>query len=143
MYNLTVDTAHTFYVGEGQWLVHNADACRQIALGKDIAGGGLKALAEQTGSSWYRYWARDGITRRTVDNNFGRAFHQAVDRADTIHFTLDGIDDVGAAIKAGARGFTQRNMTNAELNYIANNPEALAKTIFYRNGEVVSKGKLP
>lgn len=24
MYNLTVDTAHTFYVGEGQWLVHNA-----------------------------------------------------------------------------------------------------------------------
>jgi hypothetical protein len=23
MYNLTVETAHTFYVGEGQWLVHN------------------------------------------------------------------------------------------------------------------------
>ena len=23
MYNLTVDTAHTFYVGDGQWLVHN------------------------------------------------------------------------------------------------------------------------
>ena len=24
MYNLTVDTAHTFFVGKGQWLVHNA-----------------------------------------------------------------------------------------------------------------------
>jgi hypothetical protein len=24
MYNLTVDEAHTFFVGEGQWLVHNA-----------------------------------------------------------------------------------------------------------------------
>ncbi len=24
MYNLTVATAHTFYVGSGQWLVHNA-----------------------------------------------------------------------------------------------------------------------
>jgi hypothetical protein len=24
MYNLTVDTAHTFFVGEGQWLAHNA-----------------------------------------------------------------------------------------------------------------------
>jgi len=24
MYNLTIDTAHTFFVGEGQWLVHNA-----------------------------------------------------------------------------------------------------------------------
>ena len=23
MYNLTVDTAHTFFVGEGEWLVHN------------------------------------------------------------------------------------------------------------------------
>lgn len=28
MYNLTVDTAHTFFVGEGQWLVHNT--CRSI-----------------------------------------------------------------------------------------------------------------
>jgi RHS repeat-associated protein len=27
MYNLTVDTAHTFFVGEGQWLVHNL--CRK------------------------------------------------------------------------------------------------------------------
>ena len=25
MYNLTVDTAHTFFVGEGQWLVHNTN----------------------------------------------------------------------------------------------------------------------
>ncbi len=27
MYDLTVDQAHTFYVGEGQWLVHNAGGC--------------------------------------------------------------------------------------------------------------------
>jgi hypothetical protein len=27
MYNLTVDEAHTFFVGEGEWLVHNAKAC--------------------------------------------------------------------------------------------------------------------
>jgi hypothetical protein len=26
MYNLTVDTAHTFYVGDGHWLVHNSCA---------------------------------------------------------------------------------------------------------------------
>jgi hypothetical protein len=25
LYNLSVDTAHTFYVGEGQWLVHNTN----------------------------------------------------------------------------------------------------------------------
>jgi hypothetical protein len=28
MYNLTVDTAHTFFVGEGQWLVHNT--CKPV-----------------------------------------------------------------------------------------------------------------
>jgi hypothetical protein len=28
MYNLTVEQAHTFFVGEGQWLVHNTgDSC--------------------------------------------------------------------------------------------------------------------
>ena len=27
MYNLTVNEAHTFFVGDGQWLVHNADLC--------------------------------------------------------------------------------------------------------------------
>jgi hypothetical protein len=33
MYNLTVDTAHTFFVGEGQWLAHNAcDFGRQSDL---------------------------------------------------------------------------------------------------------------
>jgi hypothetical protein len=26
MYNLTVDTAHTYFVGQGQWLVHNTGA---------------------------------------------------------------------------------------------------------------------
>jgi hypothetical protein len=30
MYNLTVDTAHTFFVGDGQWLVHND--CRKINM---------------------------------------------------------------------------------------------------------------
>jgi RHS repeat-associated protein len=30
MYNLTVDEAHTFYVGDGQWLVHNTGVCNII-----------------------------------------------------------------------------------------------------------------
>lgn len=31
MYNLTVDEAHTFFVGGGQWLVHNVD-CGRVSL---------------------------------------------------------------------------------------------------------------
>jgi len=108
-----------------------------VALGKDIGGGGVKALADQTGSSYWRSWARDGITRRTVDRHFGRAFHQAVDRAPVVRFTLDGIDDVAGAVRAGKAGFNPGNFTNAELHYIATNPEILAKTIFYRGGQVV------
>ena len=34
MYNLTVDVAHTYFVGEGQWLVHN-DGCDD-AVGKKL-----------------------------------------------------------------------------------------------------------
>jgi hypothetical protein len=34
MYNLTVDEAHTFFVGDGQWLVHNCGptSAEDIAL---------------------------------------------------------------------------------------------------------------
>ena len=38
MYNLTVDDAHTFYVGDGQWLVHNVD-CNWLGSGKAPAWG--------------------------------------------------------------------------------------------------------
>ncbi len=108
---------------------------KDIALGKDIPGShGLKGLATQTGSSWWRNWARDGITRRTVSNRFGRAFHQAADRAEHIHFSLDGIPDVGEAVRQGAAGFTPGNFTHAELNHIVNNPDLLSKTTFYRDG---------
>ena len=30
MYNLTVETAHTFFVGDGKWLVHNVDPCSSL-----------------------------------------------------------------------------------------------------------------
>jgi len=114
-------------------------APRGIALGKDIAGGGVKGLAGQTGSSWWRNWAADGITRRTVDSSFGRAFHQAVKRADKIHFSLDGIPEaaIAAAVRSGAAGFKPGNFTFAELHYLATNPDLLAKTFFYRGGKKV------
>ena len=31
MYNLTVDTAHTFFVGAGRWVVHNAGCTRKLS----------------------------------------------------------------------------------------------------------------
>src|SRR5258706_3761352 len=38
MYNLTVDTAHTFFVGEGQLLVHNSCEPYEVGLTNDLYG---------------------------------------------------------------------------------------------------------
>ena len=105
-----------------------------IALGRAPY---FKMLAEQTGAAHYRQWARRFVTRRTVDRHFGRAFHQAVQHATKIHFALDGIPDIGAAVKAGRQGFRPGNFTNAELHSIMTNTRLLEKTTFYREGTVV------
>lgn len=72
-----------------------------------------------------------------MTSRFGRAFHQAVERAMTIHFALDDIDDIAAAVQEGRRGFLLGNFTNAELHYIMTSPPLFQKTIFYRGGMVV------
>jgi hypothetical protein len=118
----------------------HTDPILEIALGRAPY---FKMLAEQTGAAHYRQWARRFVTRRTVDRRFGRAFHQAVQRAPRIHFALDGILDIGAAVKAGRRGFRPGNFTNAELHYIMTNVRLLEKTIFYREGTVVPTPTFP
>lgn len=109
---------------------------REIALGLDPY---YKLLAEQTQAVHWKGWATYGITRRRVDKRFGRAFHQAVQRAERVHFTLDGIADtmMPEAVRRGRAGFFFSNYTNAELHYVAMHPDILAKTTFYRNGRVV------
>jgi hypothetical protein len=109
---------------------------REIAFGLDPY---YKLLAQQTQSVPWQGWAKYGITRRRVDKRFGRAFHQAVQRAERIHFALDGIPDalIPEAVRRGSAGFFFPNYTNAELHYIAMHPDIFAKTTFYRNGRVV------
>jgi hypothetical protein len=109
---------------------------REIALGLDPY---YKLLAEQTPSVPWRGWATYGITRRRVDKHFGRALHQAVQRAERLHFALDGIADtmMPEAMRRGRAGFFFPNYTNAELHCNAMHPDILAKTTFYRNGRMV------
>ena len=96
-------------------------------------------MAEATDSSYYKFWARDGITRRTIDRNFGRAFNQAVKRADSINFALDGIiDDLDGAFQRGSAGFTDRNITNAEFYTVFRDPLSLNKTNFFYENRPVS-----
>ena len=51
MYNLTVDTAHTFFVGEGQWLVHNTGG-----------GCGVQFTAKQLQKKYQKHAADFGLT---------------------------------------------------------------------------------
>jgi hypothetical protein len=56
MYNLTVSTAHTFFVGNGNWLVHNT--CLQTG-GNKVRSGTAKALNELHELSLHkREWGR-------------------------------------------------------------------------------------
>jgi hypothetical protein len=43
----------------------------------------------------------------------------------------------------GSPGHGQGNVTNWEVSQIADTPELLEKTKFYRAGEVVAEGALP
>ena len=116
------------------WIDPLGLACKAIALGLD------PFFKNLPGVHW-KNWAREGVTRRTVTNRFGRAFHEATDRASHIHFALDHIGESAAAIEEAVRrgkaGFSvaTRNMTNAELHHIVDNPELFAKTTFYKGGK--------
>ena len=50
MYNLTVAEAHTFFVGDGQWLVHNdtCDVIRQIMAQENLSWNDVDHLRELT-----------------------------------------------------------------------------------------------
>ncbi len=142
VFNLNVHQHMTYAVGHAGILVHNYPQSRpirsattnrlvtkprEVALGLDPY---YKKLSESTGAARYREWSDVGLTRRTVDRHFGRAFHQAVKNADAVHFDTQGMNDLFQAIQKGAAGFNSksRNMTNAELHHIVNNPDILNKT---------------
>jgi plasmid stabilization system protein ParE len=50
MYNLTVEVAHTFFVGEGEWLVHNTGCrLRDPGTGRFVSDPSRPAVARSTG----------------------------------------------------------------------------------------------
>ncbi|MBM3225987.1 MAG: hypothetical protein FJZ47_19625 [Candidatus Tectomicrobia bacterium] len=108
---------------------------RAIALGKDPH---FKSLAKYTGAAHYRQWKKADITHRTVERHFGRAFHQAVERAERIYFALDDIPNVVEAVRRGKAGFQFGTMTQAELHHSATQPALLRKTVFFRGGKEVA-----
>jgi hypothetical protein len=91
MYNLTVETAHTYFVGQGQWLVHNEcdpnidpSAAREKVRLEYAKGAGLcdkcaVAIHEQFGDPIYVYGNKGGTSMDIPDGwispDFGDSFH--------------------------------------------------------------------
>ena len=71
MYNLTVDVAHTFFVGEQQWLVHNAD-CPKLRIDTTQFGHKVGQHAQDyglaPGNQAHRDWIQNHI--EDIGNNF-------------------------------------------------------------------------
>jgi len=85
MYNLAVAVAHTFFVGDEQWLVHNADRKCIIKLGFSTildcdAGKNIPGLD-------YRQWHDEGITQYP-DNQFWLQLDEVLPKAKRINFII-------------------------------------------------------
>jgi RHS repeat-associated protein len=106
-------------------------------LPEGAEGQPLWRFADQTGAKAFPDWEKSGLSGPTFPN-FPEAFESAMHKTKHIHFNLDGIDDVNAALQQGAQGWGARNMTNTELYLIVNNSTWFNKTTFYRNGVPLS-----
>lgn len=111
-----------------------------IALGH-TGHGALRKFANKIGALTWTDWEPNGIVHFEDLTHFRKAFYKAAHKADSIHFNLDGVDDLKSAYGSGSRGFLKYNMTNAELYSTVNDASLLGKTTFYRNSDVIATGK--
>ncbi len=139
MYNFTVATAHTYFVGEGKWLVHND--CGKVALGLENY---LGSFSTEKGASSYTKWFDDGVVGLedlgSSGDFFTDMFTPAMNNAKSVHFNTAGMGNLQEAIRNGTQGrLLPNNYTNTELYMILHNREWYNKTTFYdADGKVIS-----
>ena len=69
MYNLTFDTAHTYFVGGGQWLVHNiGGACPSSGAVSDLIGGNQTFNQLLTNFNYVEAWQAGGNINKGFTN---------------------------------------------------------------------------
>lgn len=131
MYNLSVDTAHTYFVGQQQWLVHNS--CGDVAFGFSKNLSRFKELIP--GARSYRDFGLDPYSSTFTDDLLNM-----MNNADNIHFDISDMRGLNGSdgVLSGPIDWNAPGSTNWELRTIWDNPELLSKTTFYRNGQVIS-----
>ncbi len=88
----------------------------------------LETFSKNRGST-YHVWGADNFPIQFID--------KITDPNVIIHFNLDGIADVWAAISSGAKGFGKKDVkvTSWELYSIYSRPEVFSRTIFYQTNK--------
>jgi hypothetical protein len=96
MYNLTVDEAHTFFVGEGQWLVHNACNYDLTDLGTDPANNKFRVWEANTGERLVHDYIEPNFPEVTSLSRLNERVHptKAGDWIDSRGITYDGVSVV-------------------------------------------------
>ncbi|GAB4527911.1 MAG: hypothetical protein OHK0046_46190 [Anaerolineae bacterium] len=96
MFNLTVDAAHTFFIGDGDWLVHNVDGCPPFGL--------TNFDSDMSKNIEFNRNSLNSIIPENAGESFGAGWTGAFD-IETNRFiaipsdpmytrTIDGIDDL-------------------------------------------------
>jgi hypothetical protein len=130
MYNLTVDDAHTFFVGEQAWLVHNQ--CRiTLGLAETLENKNLlREFTEQVnGENWHSWGTSDGGLGWKVD--FMRVMS---DPDNVVFFNLTGVN-AWAGAQRGATIFG--GPTDWELFQIRIHPQWWDRITWMLDGEIV------
>jgi hypothetical protein len=106
MYNLTVAAAHTYFVGEGQWLVHNT--CKWLGSGTvPRFGEDLANLADNIHSQVGQFWPRRNSTTAVSEVN-GRIYVSSFGDARAV-------DELKALADQRGYTFVPNNGEHAEI----------------------------
>ena len=95
MYNMTVATAHTYFVGDGQWLVHNA--CPD-----DIFWGSQRKANQAARRGWLIDDVQDVMRNPALKRTDPNIINRATGNPVTYYYRSDGyyvvVDDVTGEI---------------------------------------------
>ncbi len=121
MYNFSVAEAHTYFVGESQWLVHND--CGKVALGKTSHLDDFKK-----GKDWSDWRILEDEYRESRTTDVFEWLPMMLRDAKELHFNTTGL---GSWQEAFAKGYYGGGITEWELHYILTNRQLYDKTTFY------------
>ncbi len=124
MYNLTVNEAHTFFVGDGAWLVHNIPRCWVKGDRPPVNTWGLYKFADQIRDGLHYFGKGKSRTRVQYDHmKNGRVLEspswENVEWMEIPYFEIDGLNFEDDILRAAERA-AMFDASGGDINLLAN-----------------------